>query len=394
MIFLAEFIGPRFSGYPDLLDKPLSPANITQQYILNIIVGIKNFAMHSLEMIRLLLFTAALCGIVILTAGSSNDRFDYDTIYPASSNKPPVASSATGALSINRQLGGSLFAAGWQFILNSYVTFKVCENDQLVLNYRGNTNYNTYTLHWTWRVRNSTFRQYNYNICCISDWKAVKGTIPWDLEATPLQIKTDSVLGSDQQILVWMYDKDSSSYISSMTVKFSSTMRYSIDYCRDWTDLPVQPPVEVDKVWTITKAETALIITCNDVEVLNYHFADSSNNKCALKGKNGDWGMLYYYSTYSKGNPQSLEWPASEYLALLENCRHSSRSCAFPINSSVVSSIPETAEASSRTHCSQVFLGLPLDLFSCLWDPVHEDLGDPMFWHPGHMTKPAMETVH
>eukprot|EP00116_Pleurobrachia_bachei_P013011 sb/3473273/ len=38
-------------------------------------------------------------------------------IYPASLNKPPVASSATGALSINCQLGGGLFPTGWQFIL-------------------------------------------------------------------------------------------------------------------------------------------------------------------------------------------------------------------------------------------------------------------------------------
>ena len=66
------------------------------------------------------------------------------------------------------------------------------------------------------------------------------------------------------------------------------------------------------------------------------------------------------------GSPQSLEWPASEYLALLENRRHSSRSCAFPIKFSTVSSAPETAHASSRTHCSQVFLGRPLDLFPCL----------------------------
>eukprot|EP00116_Pleurobrachia_bachei_P018211 sb/3478473/ len=78
---------------------------------------------------------------------------------------------------------------------------------------------------------------------------------------------------------------------------------------------------------------------------------------------------------YLKGSPQSLEWPASEYLALLENRRHSSRSCAFPINSSLVSSTPETAQASSRTHCSQVFLGRPLDLFPCLGAQFMKILG-------------------
>ena len=68
-----------------------------------------------------------------------------------------MASSATGALSINSQLGGGLFPAGWQFIFNSNFTSKVCVNDQLLLKYKGNTNYNTYTLHG--RERNATFHQ-------------------------------------------------------------------------------------------------------------------------------------------------------------------------------------------------------------------------------------------
>nr|AFK75449.1 putative secretory peptide-39 [Pleurobrachia bachei] len=113
-------------------------------------------------------------------------------------------------------------------------------------------------------------------------WTAVEGdvNIPWDLEETPLQIKTDSTLGSDERIWVSMYHKDSNTPIG-VTMQFSSPMQYMIGYCTgSWTDLPVQPPVEVDKIWTITKTETALIITCNDVEVLNYLFVDSSRSEC------------------------------------------------------------------------------------------------------------------
>nr|AFK75461.1 putative secretory peptide-51 [Pleurobrachia bachei] len=117
-------------------------------------------------------------------------------------------------------------------------------------------------------------------ILTTGDWIAVK--IPWDLEATPLQIKTNSTLGSVDLIYVNMYDKDGSK-IGFVIVKFSSPMQYNIGYCSDWTDLPVQPPVEVEKIWTITKTETVLIIACNNVEVLNYLFADSSNNKCVLQ---------------------------------------------------------------------------------------------------------------
>eukprot|EP00116_Pleurobrachia_bachei_P009434 sb/3469696/ len=113
-----------------------------------------------------------------------------------------------------------------------------------------------------------------------ADWKAVKWMIPWDLEATPLQITTDSTLGSDEMIWVRMFDKDGS--ISGyVKVDFSSTMQYWIGYCStSWTNLPVEPPLEVDKIWTITKTETALIIACNNVQVLNYLFADGLNKYC------------------------------------------------------------------------------------------------------------------
>ena len=50
--------------------------------------------------------------------------------------------------------------------------------------------------------------------------------------------------------------------------------------CTDgWTDLPMQPPVEVDKTWTITKTDAAYIITCNDVEALNFLFTDGKEHE-------------------------------------------------------------------------------------------------------------------
>ena len=100
--------------------------------------------------------------------------------------------------------------------------------------------------------------------------------IPWDLETTTLQIKTDSKAGSGEKINVWMFIKDNR-YIGGVTVQFTSTIKYWIDYCTSsWSQLLIEPPVDVDKIWTITKTETSLIITCNGVEVVNYLFADSS----------------------------------------------------------------------------------------------------------------------
>eukprot|EP00116_Pleurobrachia_bachei_P011823 sb/3472085/ len=113
----------------------------------------------------------------------------------------------------------------------------------------------------------------------------------WDLETTPLQIKTDSTVSSDEEI------------------NDNAPLRLGLD-------LPVQPPVEVDKIWMISKTETALIITCNDVEVLNYVFADSSEN-CEFKwggDKVDHIGIYNDYDTasdfYRAGTPidSALSW--------------------------------------------------------------------------------------
>ena len=129
------------------------------------------------------------------------------------------------------------------------------------------------------------------------DWTAVKrnAEIPWDLERTPLQIKTvDSTLGGNDQIYVQIYGKDNS-YINAMGVQFSSPMKYLISYCSTWTDLPVQPPEEAEKVWAITKTATAVIVTCNGVEVLNFLFADSSKDSCVTRVGGGDVEQIEFH---------------------------------------------------------------------------------------------------
>ena len=111
--------------------------------------------------------------------------------------------------------------------------------------------------------------------------------IAWDLEGSPLQIKTDSTLGSGDviQIAVWAADN---SYMTFISLNFSDPMQYYLQYCtHDLKDLPVQPPVEVDKVWTFTKTDTAFIIKCNEVEVLNYLYSDAFNSACGTEARYG-----------------------------------------------------------------------------------------------------------
>ena len=121
-----------------------------------------------------------------------------------------------------------------------------------------------------------------------------------DLEGTALQIKTDSTLGSGDELFPLMKDKDGNE-IARLSVWFSSAIKYKIMYCtyinsNNWKDLPVQPPVEVEKVWIFTKTETALTISCNEVEVLNYQFADSSYDDCVPKWGGNVVEQISFYS--------------------------------------------------------------------------------------------------
>ena len=112
--------------------------------------------------------------------------------------------------------------------------------------------------------------------------------IPWKWEEIPIQIKTDSVVGSGDKININMKRPY---YVWGIVIEFSSPIKFGMAYCNSqgansvYTDFSVQPPVEVDKIWTFTKTDSALIITCNDVEVLNYKFADSTFSDCVT-----EWG--------------------------------------------------------------------------------------------------------
>ena len=97
--------------------------------------------------------------------------------------------------------------------------------------------------------------------------------IEWDLELTPLVIRTNSVLGSYtyDQVAVYFYSAEGES-AGGVSLHFTSTLQYWLSWCKSWTNFPVTPPSATDKVWQITLTRTAgvrLVIHCNDVEVLN-----------------------------------------------------------------------------------------------------------------------------
>ena len=118
-----------------------------------------------------------------------------------------------------------------------------------------------------------------------------------DLEEHPLQIKTNSAVGSGEAVYVKLYTAEEV-HISTIRLYFSATPQYYISYCiSSYTNYPVDLPAEQDKIWTITKTATALKIECNNVEVLNlvYSEADTPDDCVAAYSQDVEKIVFPYY---------------------------------------------------------------------------------------------------
>ena len=102
--------------------------------------------------------------------------------------------------------------------------------------------------------------------------------INFDLENSPLQIKTDGEVGSYEEVYVRFYS--GLSLTGGVILYFSSPPRYRLYYCASYTILPTDLPSETDKVWTITLSkvsdEIRVVIHCHDKEVLNVVLSDTT----------------------------------------------------------------------------------------------------------------------
>ncbi|XP_063679529.1 uncharacterized protein LOC134815021 isoform X2 [Bolinopsis microptera] len=140
-------------------------------------------------------------------------------------------------------------------------------------------------------------------------WSSVKGNwgpvvrgveIEWDLESTPLEISTNSELGSGDKVRVFFYSADNK-YAGTLLLNFLSTVQYELSWC----DSPMTPfdndlPSAIDKVWRITLTRTAgvrLVIHCNEVEVLNILLSETCSDNDWSTYWNRDVAKIKFEST-------------------------------------------------------------------------------------------------
>ena len=133
----------------------------------------------------------------------------------------------------------------------------------------------------------------------LGNWRAIYPEI--DLETIPLEIKTDSTIGSGDKVYVYFYTSGRD-YVGHVGISFSSTPQYDIGNCRTWTFFQVSLPTEVEKVWRITLNRNSgirLLIHCNNVEVLNFLMSDST---CSDSSWSTHWsrtvGKIWFHNDY------------------------------------------------------------------------------------------------
>ena len=121
-----------------------------------------------------------------------------------------------------------------------------------------------------------------------SDWVNVvlDHPIPFEPGITKLLVKTDSILGSNEEIrLQFLEEKDSPS--GGIRIMFYPELKYVIGSCTtEWKRFAREPPTETTKKWEFALNPRRINVVCNGKEVLDFVL---SNTDCPdLNWVNGE----------------------------------------------------------------------------------------------------------
>ena len=122
----------------------------------------------------------------------------------------------------------------------------------------------------------------------------------YDLENSPLQIRTNSEIGSDEEVRVYFYDAQSDEPAGGVFLLFTSPPQYVLRWCSaSNTDFPSTLPSETDKVWKITRSSgtPSVVIHCNNKEVLKVVLSDSTCSHSNWNYWSRDVEKIKFYSS-------------------------------------------------------------------------------------------------
>ena len=115
----------------------------------------------------------------------------------------------------------------------------------------------------------------------MTGWIAVQREVKinYDLENSPLKIRTDSEIGKGDLLRMYFYNAHQDQ-AGGVIIYFRSPPQYWLGQCISYgnsKNFPTALPSETDKVWTITRSSgtPSVVIHCNNKEVLNVVLSDS-----------------------------------------------------------------------------------------------------------------------
>ena len=138
----------------------------------------------------------------------------------------------------------------------------------------------------------------------IAGWIAVQRNVLIDFnpEEYSLSIKTDSTLGSNDEVLMELYKDSFGDIVGTLQIYFYSTPQYWICNCNfGRTYFLTDLPSDNDKVWRVTLTRTSgirLVVHCNEEEVVNILMSDST---CDVSDWSTYWSKevakIYFYGS-------------------------------------------------------------------------------------------------
>ena len=131
--------------------------------------------------------------------------------------------------------------------------------------------------------------------------------IEFNLESSPLELQTDSELGSEDRTDVTFFDSDIN-LAGGLILSFYSPLRYRISDCMSYyAEFDTTPPSDKDKVWRVTIDRERsylvnLLIHCDNQLVLERGI---SSSKCDSRYNNTVWGREIYQISFTSTDTAS-----------------------------------------------------------------------------------------
>jgi len=136
-------------------------------------------------------------------------------------------------------------------------------------------------------------------------------SLPHSLEKEPLQIKTNSAVGSGESLNVWLQNSEKGYATGGLQVNFKARPEYSIHNCHNFMrPFPSPLPADINKVWTLTEIGNEITVTCNDEVLVTLVLSDETCDEFPNWANYWGWptDKIYFHPTYDTASDY---WNAS-----------------------------------------------------------------------------------